>query len=72
MATTTSTHAQQTVHLIPRGDHWVMIGVDGTENGTTFPDLGTALDQATSGDELVHVVVHTRPNESEDQSRACA
>lgn len=49
-----------------------MIGVDGTENGTTFPDLGTALDQATSGDELVHVIVHTRPNESEDQSRACA
>lgn len=49
-----------------------MIGVDGTEVGTPFADLGLALDAATRGPRLVHVVVHTRGNALEDQSRACA
>ncbi len=69
---TTSTRTRQTVHLIPRDAHWVMIGVDGTEVGTPFADLGLALDAATRGPRLVHVVVHTRGNALEDQSRACA
>lgn len=69
---TTSTDSRQTVHLIPREGHWVMIGIDGNESGTKFPDLGAALDEATRGDELVHVIVHTTSDGSENQARACA
>jgi hypothetical protein len=55
-----SIDALKTVHLIPRGERWVLIGSKSPENGTAFPDLGRALDAATRGDARIHVVVHER------------
>ncbi|MEO8541011.1 MAG: hypothetical protein ABI577_14820 [bacterium] len=51
---------RRTVHLIPRGEQWVLITSGRNEDGTTFSDLGRALDAATQGDRQVHVVVHER------------
>jgi hypothetical protein len=33
---------------------------DKTEDGVLFPDLGSALDAATTGERPVHVIVHDR------------
>lgn len=56
----TSMETTRTVHLIPRGEQWVLISPGNSERGMTFSDLGRALDAATRGNELVHVVVHER------------
>ena len=58
----TSTEPTRTVHIIPRGEQWVLIGSGSAERGMTFSDLGRALDAATRGADLVHVVVHEREN----------
>ncbi len=55
-----ATLAPRTVHLIPRGERWVLLTGGREEGGTTFPDLGRALDAATRGADPVHVVVHER------------
>lgn len=49
------------VHIMPRGRMWrVVRGEEPTGESATYPDLGRALDEATSGPVLVHVVVHPR------------
>lgn len=54
------TTAPRTVHLIPRGERWILLGSSRDEGGQAFPDLGLALDAATRGHTPVHVVVHER------------
>lgn len=50
-----------TVHIFPRGQGWrVVRSKAGAAESTTHRDLGNALDDATSGPVLVHVVVHPR------------
>lgn len=49
------------VHIVPKGRMWHVIRSESeSEQGTAHPDLGKALDAATSGPVLVHVVVHPR------------
>jgi hypothetical protein len=48
------------VHIIPRGEQWVLISAGNSERGLMFNDLGRALDAATRSEDLVHVVVHER------------
>lgn len=55
-----ATLAPRTVHIIPRGGRWVLLVGGRDEGGTTFTDLGLALDAATRGASPVHVVVHER------------
>ena len=50
----------RTVHLFPKADGWILMSLGQGENGRHFSDLGRALDAATAGDKLVHVVVHDR------------
>lgn len=57
----TPTRTLRTVHIIPRGDHWVLMSPGRDEAGLLFTDLGRALDAATGGESQVHVVVHERP-----------
>lgn len=52
--------APRVIHLVPREEGWVLLGEDGSGDGPTFPDLGRALDAATSGDAPVRVIVHER------------
>jgi hypothetical protein len=50
-----------TVHIIPGHEGWHVVRTDdGAEASTTHTDLGNALDEATRGPILVHVVVHSR------------
>lgn len=50
-----------TVHIIPKDRGWHVVRSEaGLEQPSTFSDLGEALDNATSGPVLVHVVVHPR------------
>ncbi len=47
------------VHIVPRGRLWRVIRGEGPAGeSATYPDLGRALDEATRGPVLVHVVVH--------------
>lgn len=55
-----ATFAPRTVHLIPRGERWVLMTSGRDEGGKSFTDLGLALDAATRGAAPVHVVVHER------------
>ena len=56
----TSIETTRTVHIIPRGEQWVLISAGNSERGLMFNDLGRALDAATRSEDLVHVVVHER------------
>jgi hypothetical protein len=58
-ATGTIEHPR-TVHLFPKADGWILMSLEKGEQGRHFADLGRALDAATAGDRLVHVVVHER------------
>lgn len=50
-----------TVHIVPKGRGWHVVRPEESgEEPATYPDLGQALDEATSGPVLVHVVVHPR------------
>ncbi len=50
-----------TVHIVPKGRMWRVVRSEaGDEQGSTHEDLGGALDEATRGPVLVHVVVHPR------------
>jgi len=50
-----------TVHIVPKGRGWHVVRPESREEeAATFSDLGEALDEATSGPILVHVVVHPR------------
>lgn len=50
-----------TVHIVPKGRMWHVVRSESeSEQGTAHADLGKALDAATSGPVLVHVVVHPR------------
>jgi len=50
-----------TVHIVPKGRMLhVERGESEEEQGTAHADLGGALDEATKGPVLVHVVVHPR------------
>lgn len=56
----TTATAPRTMHIIPRGPHWVLVTGYPHEAGTPFADLGAALDAATRGGDPVHIVVHER------------
>lgn len=56
----TTATAPRTVHIIPRGPHWVLVTDHRHGTGTPFADLGAALDAATRSCDPVHVVVHER------------
>lgn len=60
MPASNSNRAPRTVHLFPKPDGWILMALDKGEVGQHFPDLGRALDAATSGLAQVHVVVHDR------------
>jgi len=55
-----SHHGPRTMHLFPKADGWILMSQEKGEDGRHFPDLGRALDAATSGLAPVHVVVHER------------
>jgi hypothetical protein len=55
--------AKKTVHIVPRGSLWRVVREGNEEaKASTYADLGRALDDATRGAVLVHVVVHQREN----------
>jgi len=50
-----------TVHIFPKGRIWHVVRPEAEPlEAATYDDLGLALDEATSGPMLVHVVVHPR------------
>jgi hypothetical protein len=57
---TATAEAPRTAHLFPRPNGWIVVLNDKTEDGVLFPDLGSALDAATTGERPVHVIVHDR------------
>lgn len=54
-------NATKTVHIVPNGQVWHVVRREAdSEETTAHSDLGQALDAATRGPVLVHVVVHSR------------
>lgn len=60
MPASRSSREPRVVHLFPKQDGWVLMGLDKGEVGQHFPDLGRALDAASSGFSPVHIIVHER------------
>ena len=50
-----------TVHLFPRDEGWTLVVGNAEQPGAQpreFPDLGLALDAATTDHKEVHIIVH--------------
>lgn len=60
MPTNSAHQGPRTVHLFPKPEGWILMSLESGEQGQLFPDLGKALDAATSSLAQVHVVVHDR------------